>query len=418
MNILLKAATVIDRQGPFHQQTVDIKITDGIITKIGVTLDTNDVQVLEYQNLHISSGWFDSSVCLGEPGFEERETIAHGLDVAASSGFTAVALQPHTYPILDTGADISFVLHKAQDKLTTVYPVGALTMQSESKALAELYDMQQLGAVAFGDYQKPITNANLLKVALQYTQGFNGLVLSFPQDNQIAGKGLVNEGPVSTSLGLKGIPAIAESLQVARDIHLLEYTGGRLHIPTISTAASVALIREAKQRGLAISCSIAIDHLYYTDDSLMEFDTHFKVLPPLRTATDRDALIAGLKDGTIDMVTSDHNPLDIEHKKREFDHAAYGTIGLESAFGALLEKTDVHTAVQALTGGREIFGLASAKIEEGATADLTLFDPETSYTFDESHIKSTSKNSPFIGATLKGQVIGCIAKAKMHLNYG
>ena len=402
MNILLKAATVIDPQSPFHKQTVDIKITDGIITAIGKELKDEDAQHITHKNLHVSQGWFDSSVCLGEPGYEERETITNGLDVAAASGFTAIALQPHTNPILDTSTAISFVQQRAQGKLTKLYPVGALTRHSDGVDLAELYDMQQAGAVAFGDYKKPLENANMLKVALQYTQGFNGLTLSFAQDAQIAGKGLVNEGNVSTSLGLKGIPSLAESLQVARDIHILEYTGGQLHIPTISTAQSVTLIRAAQQKGLQVSCSVAIDQLYFTDAVLEGFDTNFKVSPPLRTAADRDALITGLEDGTIAMVTSDHNPLDIEHKKKEFDHATPGTLGLETAFSALLQRIPLETAIKGLTAGREVFTHASAKIEEGTTADITLFDPETTYTFTESHILSTSKNSPYIGETLKG----------------
>jgi len=204
MNILLKAATVIDPTSPHHHQKVDIQITDGIITKIGTDLPApKGVTIVEREHLHISQGWFDSSVCFGEPGYEERETITHGLDVAATSGFTGVALQPLTQPILDTSTAISAVQQKAQDKLTSLYPIGALTRESETIDLAELYDMQQAGAIAFGDYKKAMTNANLFKIALQYTQGFKGTVISFPQDQQIAGKGIVNEGPVSTGLGLK-----------------------------------------------------------------------------------------------------------------------------------------------------------------------------------------------------------------------
>ncbi len=419
MNILLKAATVIDPTSPHHHQKVDIQITDGIITKIGIDLPApKGVTIVEREHLHISQGWFDSSVCFGEPGYEERETITHGLDVAAASGFTGVALQPLTQPILDTSTAISAVQQKAQDKLTSLYPIGALTRESETIDLAELYDMQQAGAIAFGDYKKAMTNANLFKIALQYTQGFKGTVISFPQDQQIAGKGIVNEGPVSTGLGLKGIPAIAESLQIARDLHILEYTGGQLHIPTISTAASVQLIRAAKQKGLKISCSVAVDQLFFTDEVLKDFDTNFKVLPPLRSDEDRKALVQGLKDGTIDMVTSDHNPLDIEQKKTAFDYAAFGTIGLESAFGALLQVVDLETTIETLTSGRSIFGISQPEISEGVKANITLFNPENTYIFEKQHILSSSKNSPYPGNKLKGQVYGCIANDKLQLNDG
>ena len=266
---------------------------------------------------------------------EERETIENGLHTAAKSGFTAVAVNPNTYPAADNKSTIQFIKNKSQGFATSLYPIGNLTKGGESTDLAELYDMQNFGAIAFGDYNKPICNANLLKIGLQYAQNFDALILSFPQDNSIASEGLVNEEINSTKLGLKGIPGLAEELQIARDLFILEYTEGKLHIPTISTAKSVELIREAKKKKLDVTCSVAIHNLYFTDATLTDFNTHFKVLPPLRVQTDIDALIEGVKDGTIDMVTSDHNPLDIEHKKIEFDYAAYGSIGLESAFGAL-----------------------------------------------------------------------------------
>jgi len=214
-------------------------------------------------------------------------------------------------------------------------PIGALTVGSKGEDLAELYDMRSAGAVAFYDYKKPIANPNLMKIALQYASNFDGLVCSFPQEQKISGHGVMNENITSTKLGLKGNPALAEALQVARDLFLLEYTGGKLHIPTISTEASVNLIREAKKKKLNVTCSVAIHNLYFTDAVLTDFNTNYKVLPPLRTQPDIDALISGIKDGTIDMVTTDHTPINIEEKKIEFDHANYGSIGLESAFGAL-----------------------------------------------------------------------------------
>lgn len=416
MNALIKAATVIDSKSSHHGTTVDIRIKDGKIRLIGQHLSQEKGEhLIEREDLYISQGWFDSSVSMGQPGFEERETIANGLDVASKSGFTGVALNPNTYPILDTSSDISFVTKMGEGLATRLFPIGALTRNSESVDLAELYDMQQTGAVAFGDYQRAITNPNLLKIALQYTQGFNGLVLSFPQENQIAGTGKMNEGITSTRIGLKGIPAIAESLQVARDLHILEYAGGRLHIPTISTAASIQLIKEAKDKGLDVSCSVAIHNLFFTDDVLEEFNTNFKVLPPLRTQEDIDALIAGIKDGTIDMVTSDHNPLDIERKQVEFDNADFGTISQEATFGALLTLVSEKKAIQLLTNGRERFTHESFPIEKDTEANLTLFTTKGSFNFSESDILSKSKNASFLGAKLKGKVIGVIANQKIAL---
>lgn len=416
MNFLLKAATVIDPKSPFHRQTVDILIENGIITDINTTIKASDhVEEVTLDNLHVSQGWFDSSVSFGEPGYEERETIDHGLQVAAKSGFTAIALHPNTFPVTDNSTSIGFLNGKSQNNAVSLYPIGALTMQSKGIDMAELYDMQQAGAIAFGDYKKAIQNPNLLKIALLYAQNFDGLVLSFPQENNIAGKGIVNEEEQSTLLGLKGIPALAEELQIARDVFLLEYTGGTLHIPTISTAKSVTLIREAKAKGLQISCSTTVHHLTLTDKELVTFDTNYKVLPPLRTQKDINALIKGIKDGTIDMVTSDHQPINVEHKKVEFDHAKYGTTGLESAFGTLNTILDIEQTVAMLTKGKSIFKIENESIEKGNKADLSLFNPVGDTTFTEEHVISSSKNSAFIGKSIKGTPYGIIANGKMIL---
>ena len=336
MNILIKSATIIDSKSEFHNTTQDLLIENGVITKISRSIkNPKNYKEIKLDNLHISQGWFDSSVSFGEPGYEERETIENGLKTAAYSGFTSVAVNSNTNPIIDSNSNITFLNSKANNNAVSLLPIGALTIGSKGEYLAELYDMSTAGAVAFYDYKKPISNPNLMKIALQYASNFDGLVCSFPQENKISGQGVMNENITSTRLGLKGIPALAEELQVARDLFLLEYTGGKLHISTISTATSVALIREAKKKKLNITCSVAIHNLYFTDDVLTDFNTNYKVLPPLRTQSDIDALIEAVKDGTIDMVTTDHNPIDIEEKKIEFDHANYGTIGLESAFGAL-----------------------------------------------------------------------------------
>jgi dihydroorotase len=341
------------------------------------------------------------------------------LSVAAKSGFTAIALQPNSYPIIDNQSQINFVKSKANGFATELFPIGALTKGSEGKDMAELFDMKNAGAVAFGDYNKSLDNANLLKIALQYVQDFDGLVIAFAQDSNIKGNGVANEGIVSTRLGLKGIPNLAEELQIARNLFLLEYTGGKLHIPTISTAKSVELIREAKAKGLNISCSVAVHHLVLTDEKLENFDTRCKVSPPLRTEIDRQALLNGILDNTIDMITTDHNPIDIEHKKMEFDLAKDGTIGLESAFGALLTVLPLEKVIEKLTSGKatfcpEISG-ESQTIAEGNKANISLFNPNGKSTFTNENILSKSKNSAFLGTEIQGKVYGIYNQGKLVL---
>ncbi len=256
-----------------------------------------------------------------------------------------------------------------------------------------------------------------MKIALLYAQNFDGLVLSFPKNNAIAGDGNANEGINSTRLGLKGIPALAEHIQIARDLFLLEYTGGKLHIPTISSAKSVTLIKEAKKKGLKITCSVAAHHLILTDDELHGFDSNFKTNPPLRTKEDIKALQKGIKSGEIDVITSDHNPIDIEHKKVEFSEAKDGLIGLESAFGAVNSVLDLEDFISCFTTKpKEIFGIENHSIQEGNIADISLFNPELVTTFTEKSILSTSRNSAFINKKLKGKVYGIYANNQLIIN--
>jgi dihydroorotase len=282
--------------------------------------------------------------------------------------------------------------------------------------MAELFDMKNAGAIAFGDYNKNIDNANLLKIGLQYVQDFDGLIVAYSQDTSIKGNGVVNEGVISARLGLKGIPNLAEELQLSRNLFLLEYTGGKMHIPTISTAKSVELIRNAKAKGLHVTCSASVHHLVLTDEKLEGFDTRYKVSPPLRTDEDRKALIAGINDNTIDMITSDHNPIDIEHKKMEFEGSKNGTIGLESAFGALMTVVSIEKIIEKLTASKNHFGIENISIKEGEKANITLFNPNGKWTFEKENILSKSKNSAFIGAEMKGKVYGIYNQGKLVLS--
>lgn len=418
MSTLIKSATIIDTSSPFNNQQKDILITNGVIEKIETSIPTkSNYTVVELENLHISCGWFDTSVSFGEPGFEERENIANGLNTAAKSGFTSVAVNSNTMPVVDNKSAVEFLINKANGFATKLHPIASLTQKSEGKEMAELYDMQQSGAIAFGDYNKPISNDNIMKVTLLYAQNFDGLILSFPKNLAISGEGLVNEGFNSTKLGLKGIPALAEHLQIARDLFLLEYTGGKLHIPTISTTESVTLIKEAKRKGLKVTCSVTVHHLTLTDEELHGFDGNTKVTPPLRTQDDCKALIKGVKDGTIDIITSDHNPIDIEHKKVEFSSAKNGTIGLESFFGALNSVLPLNESIEAITNKpKTIFNTENNTIKVGQKADISLFNPDLIYTFSKENIHSTSKNSAFLGKKLKGKAYGIFANNQLVIN--
>lgn len=416
MNILLKSAKIIDPTSSFHGNTLDILIGNGIIDKIEKTIVAPKASVIEHKNLCVSLGWFDSSVSFGEPGYEERETLNHGLSVAAASGFTHIVYNTNTNPLPTSKADISFLLRSAAHTPTTLHPKGHITAQDNAQQLAELHDLSQAGAICFSNHKQPIDDPHLLLLALQYTRGFDGLVESFPVDHQLAVHGVMHEGKVSTSLGLAGIPNLAEEIRIRRDLAILRYTGGKLHIPTISTVEGVELIRQAKKDKLDVSCSVAIHNLMMTDKQLDGFDTRFKLMPPLRESSDQKALIKGIKDGTIDMVTSDHQPMDIEHKKVELEHAAYGSLGLETTFGSLCTLMDVEDAALLLNRGKERFGVSQQSIQIGAQADLTLFTPDGSTIVSKENIISTSKNSAYLGKEIPGTVYGVVNNGKLHLN--
>ena len=417
MNLLIKSATIIDKNSEFHNQIVDILIEKGIILNIGSDLkNSKNFKEIKFNNLHVSCGWFDYLVSAGEPGFEERDSIKNTINVALKSGFTSIGIQPNCFPITDKKSEIEFIKSRSKDSAINVYPFGALSKNSEGKEMAELNEMRSAGALGFGDYKRSIENPNLLKLSLLYSKTLQYPILSFPDNKSLSEDGVMNENKISTYLGLRGIPPISEETQIARDIAILKYTGGNLHIPTISTAESVKLIRKAKKDKLNISCSTTIHNIFFDDQNLEQFDTNFKVLPPLRTTHDIIELIDGLKDGTIDMVTSDHNPINLELKNIEFDNANFGTIGLESFFGALNSIFSLKKSISILTIGKKIFGIKQNRLKIGEYADLTLFNPQGKYIFNHDNIHSKSKNSIFINQKLTGKVYGTFVNGKLTLN--
>ena len=416
MSIILKSAKVINAESKYNGTKQDILISEGKIVKIAKSIIDKNANIINIKNLHVSDGWFDSSVSFGEPGLEERETIENGSNVASKSGFTGILLNSNTKPVADNQTDISFIKLKSKNSICNIYPLGALTISSKSVEMAELFDMKNSGAVGFYDYKKPILNSNLLKTSLLYSQSFDSVVMSFPMDQSIAKKGIINEGMISVSYGVKGIPNFSEEIQINRDLQILEYTGGKLHIPTISTKNSLDLIKKAKSKGLNVTCSVAIHNLIFNEEKLKDFDTRFKVLPPLRSEKDRLALIKGVKNGEIDLVTSDHCPIDIENKKTDIYNAKFGTIGLESFFGALNSLFTTEKTVEILTKGREIFKIETIQFKEGSTANLSLFTVDDEYKFSKENILSKSKNSAFLGFKMQGRPIGIINSNKTCIN--
>ncbi len=421
MQVHIRKARVIDPQSGFHDKVVDILVVDGIIQNIGASVSSKSATVIEAKGLCVSPGWVDVFADYREPGFEQKETIASGLACAADGGFTDVLLAPNTQPALSTKSIIQFVLGKAKGNVVNLHPIGAATQQTEGKDLAEMLDMRDNGAVAFSDGWRPVQQSNLMLKALEYVKAFHGTMIQVPVDGSLAAGGLMNEGIISTGLGMAGIPSLAETIIVHRDIELLRYTNSRLHLTGISTAESVAMVRKAKAEGLAITCSVTPYHLALTDEALTGYDSVYKVSPPLRTEADRMALIAGLKDGTIDCIASHHRPQEWDAKAKEFEYAADGMAIQEIAFNVLWESVSKYISVERLVEAiaiipRDIFGLEGQEIKKGSKASLTLFTINGHHTLDPGSVKSASRNNPFIGNLLSGKVIGILNNKQIHLN--
>ena len=418
MKVLIKNATLFAPNSSHHGTTRDIFIENGVISEIGELLKNNADKIIEIKGLCVSQGWVDCFANFCDPGLEYRETLESGANAAAAGGFTDVMLIPNTIPIVSDKSQIEYLLQKAKELPINIHPVGSITRSTEGKELSEMYDMFRTGAVAFSDGSKSIQSSGLLQKALEYVLANDSTVIQLPDDNSIGSKGQMNEGIVSTKLGLPGKPALSEELMVARDIELLRYTNSKLHITGISTKKSLDLIAAAKKEHLRVSCSVTPYHLYFTDEDLVNYDTNLKVNPPLRTRADRDALRQGIIDGTIDFIASHHNPQDWDHKVCEFEAAKFGMEGLESVFGvAGICNIEAETFVKMQTDNiRSIFKLPASEIAENNKANLTLFIKDEEYTFGKKNIFSKSSNNAFIGKLLKGIVVGIINGEKLFLS--
>ena len=417
--ILIRSVTILHPSSEHHNKTVDLLIRDGKISKISKKIDkADDATVIDGKGRYLSVGFFDLNVNFCEPGFETKEDLQSGAAAAVAGGFTGVAVQPSTNPPIHSKSEVSYIVSKSKGLLVDVHPLGCISQNREGKDLAELYDMRMAGAIAFTDGTKPIQDSGLMSRALLYSKGFDGLVFSYPEDVSIAGKGKMNEGEVSTYLGMKGIPALAEEVHISRDLYLAEYNDCPIHFSTISCANSVDLIRKAKQKGLKVSCDVAAHHLNLTDQSLQEFDSNYKVKPPLRTSKDQKALIKGLKDGVIDAIVSQHTPHEIEYKDVEFEIASFGIIGLQTvlplALKAGLSPEEIVTKLA--INPRKILGLALPVFKEDEPANMVLFDTTTEWHFDAETNYSKSSNSPFINTKLQGKVLLACNNGQVYTN--
>ncbi|MBI1224816.1 MAG: amidohydrolase family protein [Bacteroidetes bacterium] len=417
MELLIKNVILVQPGAKQLGAPTDIFLKNGKIDSIGQALDVDGVLIFEADGACVSPGWLDLGTLVGDPGFEHREDFKSVGKAAAAGGFTAIACLPNTAPATHSKSEVQYVRSRSEQSIVDFLPIGAVSHDCAGKDITEMYDMQAAGAIAFSDGKKSVQDSGLMLRALQYVKPFDGVVLNRPHDKTMAPSGQMHEGLMSTSLGMKGIPALAEELMLRRDIYLTEYTGSRFHAFNISTAGSVELVREAKARGLQVTASVAAMNLTCDDHLLHDFDPNFKVIPPIRELADMEALRAGLVDGTIDCITSNHTPLDPEAKNLEFPFADFGAIGLETAFGLswmhLSNSMTIHQLVQHLAVlPRIILNLPVEKIEVGASANLTIFDPKSEWTFAPQNIFSKSKNTPFIGWRLKGKVLGVVNKGR------
>lgn len=420
MNVFLRAATIYHAASEFHLQRQNLLIEQGKITYIGSEEKEAD-HTIEAAHLCVSVGWLDMYAVTGEPGLEHKEDLYSLAHAAAAGGFTEVLCLPNVEPVVQTKGAINYIRSRSEQLPVTLHPTAAVTIEADGKELTEMIDLKQAGAVAFTDGLHPIQGAEVMVKVLQYLQLFNGLLLNRPENTKLTAYGQMHEGITSTSLGLKGLPALAEDTTVARDLQLLSYTGGKLHFSMVSTEAAIASIRKAKAEGLQVTCDVASFQTAFTDDTILPFDTNYKVNPPFRSAADNKAIKQGLADGTIDVIVSGHQPHDTEAKKLEFDLAEFGVMNLETAFAVANTTlgTDVplEKLIQKLTTApRTILQLEQPQIAVGEVANLTLFDPEQQWIHEEQTKKSKGINSPFFGQKLTGKVIGIIHKGQLVLN--
>lgn len=419
MKLLLKKAKVLQAQSNHHGQVVDILIKDGIISKIGTDINDNDALVITSEDLHVSSGWVDIGTHIGEPGYEHREDIQSVTETAANGGFTTLLPFPNTSPVVDNRTQVERINYKSEKNLVALLPIGCVSQHNEGVDLAELFDMHQAGCIAYSDGDQSITDSGLILRALEYVKAFDGIIVQRSMDASLSKDGQMHEGVSSTSLGLPGIPSMAEFNSLERDLKLREYTEGRLMLHMISAQESVNKLTSEKKLTDKLYSTVAFSNLIHTESDLLQFDSNLKLMPPLRTEADKKALIAGINSGIIDVICSNHTPLEEERKKLEFPYADFGATGLETCFAAtntnLANQIKLETLIDCLSyNQRKIFNIKTPSIQEGEIADITLFDPKKSWTYRSS--SSKSKNNAYFNCEFIGQVIGIVNNCQYQLN--
>ena len=431
--VLVKGGRIVDPAQGMDERG-DLLILDGVVAAIQTEMASPDgARVIDATGLVVCPGFIDLHCHLREPGFEYKETIATGTRAAARGGFTTVCAMPNTDPVMDSRAVVDFVLRLAREEgAVRVLPIGAVTVGSRGAALTEMAELAEAGAVGFSDDGHPVADANVMRQALSYASGLGLPIINHCEVPELSAGGVMNEGWVATRLGLKGLPRSAEEAMVARDIALAETTGGRLHVAHASTAGTVELVRQAKERGLKVTCEVTPHHLTLTDETVLgrgaaayeplsvsAYDTNAKIAPPLRSRPDVEAMVEGLRDGTVDLIATDHAPHASIEKMCTFDEAANGISVLETALGSLMSLVHsgaltLPTLVDRLTAAPARFlGVGLGTLRPGAPADVTLFDPAAEWVVDPAAFASRGKNTPLAGATLKGRVAATIAAGRV-----
>jgi dihydroorotase len=419
-DILLRNVVPVGK-GHTGKEKIDIRIIDGRIAGMGPGLEKGDEPDHDFSGAMVSAGWMDMHVHLREPGFEHKETIASGCRAAAFGGFTAVACMPNTNPPVHTRDVVEYIRKKAEPLPVDVYPIACVTKDRKGTSLSEMADLQEGGAVAFSDDGDPVFDSRLMRIALEYSSMLGMPIINHEEDLALSRPGHMNEGRVSTRLGLAGTPGIAEEVMIARDIMLAELTGGHVHVAHISTRKGVDLVREAKKKGIRVTTEVCTHHFDLTDEEIerTDFDTNYKMHPPLRTADDVEAMIEGLADGTIDAICTDHAPHSIDEKEVEFIYAPNGILGLETAWGVtgrVLLKSGRMTLESVLEklveNPRIILNIPVPKLVSGEPANLTIFNTDEEWVFDKKHIRSKSRNTPYLGRTMYGRAVAIYNRGK------
>lgn len=421
LNYILRSVKIIDPRSKYHGKINDVLIEDNTITQISKKIIYKHQYIeIKLKNIHISPGFLDMKTHIGEPGFEHRENVESGSNAAKKGGFTGIVYMPNTNPPIQNVADINFVKKLFEKNIIDVFPSGCITKNMEGNEITEMYDMKKAGAITFTDDLSSIENSMIMSIALEYTKDFETPIMVVPFEKKLCKNGLINEGKISASLGLNGVPNVAEEIRINRDIELANYNKGKLHFSTISTKKSLELIKKAKEKNINISTDIAAYQLILHDEMLSDFNTNLKVFPPIRSKKMQKELIKNIKNGNIDAISSNHTPIESEKKKCSFLNAEFGIIGLESAFGivntVLKKEITLDKIVELLSiNPRKILNIECPKIEEKNKANITLYDPEKKWTFSTNDISSKSKNSPFEGYKFTGKILGVINNGLIHL---